>query len=158
MRRQWGLTQVAGAAFVGLAAASPEIGINTASAITGVSDIGLRTMLGSNIIAIPIIVTNAYLASRRERLGEENDPESGKDFDTHARHRQQILLRVEKAAVSVQAIPYLAIIAIVAVLTLPKSVRGLQPIDGLVNRNDRILQSFLWLLWRMDRTCSKAWF
>ncbi|WP_199194380.1 sodium:calcium antiporter [Pleurocapsa sp. CCALA 161] len=132
LRRQWGLTQVAGAAFVGLAAASPEIGINTTSAITGVSDIGLGTMLGSNIIAIPLVVTTAYWASRRERLAEEDDPESGEDFETHTRHRQQRLLRVEKTAVSVQAIPYLAIIAIVAALTLPRSVRGLQPIDGLV--------------------------
>ena len=132
LRRQWGLTQVAGAAFVGLAAASPEIGINTASAVTGVSDIGLGTMLGSNIIAIPIVVTTAYWASRKEQLGDENDPELGEDFDTHTRHREQRLLRVEKTAVSVQAIPYLAIIAVVAALTLPQSVRGLQPIDGLV--------------------------
>lgn len=132
LRRQWGLTQVAGAAFVGLAAASPEIGINTASAVTGVSDIGLGTMLGSNIIAIPIVVTTAYWASRKKQLGDENDPELGEDFDTHTRHREQRLLRVEKTAVSVQAIPYLAIIAVVAALTLPQSVRGLQPIDGLV--------------------------
>ncbi|MEA5594084.1 hypothetical protein [Rivularia sp. UHCC 0363] len=41
-------------------------------------------------------------------------------------------MRVDKSAVSVQVIPYLAIIAVVAVLTLPKSLQGLQPIDGLV--------------------------
>ena len=109
---------------MGLAAASPEIGINTASAITGVSDIGLGTMLGSNIIAIPIVVTTAYWASRKERLGDENDPEQGEDFDTHTRHREQRLLRVEKTAVSVQAIPYLAIIAVVAALTLPRIRAG----------------------------------
>lgn len=57
LRRQWGLTEVAGAGFVGLAAASPEIGINTTNAIQGVSDIGLGVMLGSNILAIPLVVT-----------------------------------------------------------------------------------------------------
>ena len=106
-----------------MAAASPEIGINTASAVTGVSDIGLGTMLGSNIIAIPILITTAYWASRRERLGDEDDPEEGEDFENHARHRQQRLLRVDKSAVSVQVIPYLAIIAVVAALTLPQALR-----------------------------------
>ena len=36
LRRQWGLTQVAEAAFVGLAAESPEIGINVTSGVAEV--------------------------------------------------------------------------------------------------------------------------
>jgi len=73
LRQQWGLTEVAGAAFVGIAAASPEIGINTTSAIRGVSDIGLGVMLGSNILAIPLVVTTAYWASRTAKLGSGDD-------------------------------------------------------------------------------------
>lgn len=64
LRKQWGLTAVAGGAFVGLAASSPEIGVNVVSAWRGVSDIGLGVMLGSNIVAIPLVVTTAYFASR----------------------------------------------------------------------------------------------
>lgn len=70
LRRQWGLTAVAGGAIVGLAAAGPEIGINSVSAVRGVSDIGLGVMLGSNIIAIPLIVTVSYLASRKLGLSQ----------------------------------------------------------------------------------------
>jgi cation:H+ antiporter len=61
LRRQWGVSAAAGGAFIGIAAAAPEIGINTASAVRGVSDIGFGTMLGSNIIAIPLMVLVAVL-------------------------------------------------------------------------------------------------
>ncbi|NEP19880.1 MAG: sodium:calcium exchanger, partial [Leptolyngbya sp. SIO4C1] len=67
LRRQWGLSEAAGAAFVALATASPEIGTNAASALQGFSDIGLGNLLGSNIISIPAIVTVAYWASRSQR-------------------------------------------------------------------------------------------
>lgn len=50
LRHQWGLSESAGAAFIALATASPEIGTNTASAMQGLSDIGLGNLLGSNII------------------------------------------------------------------------------------------------------------
>ena len=39
LRCQWGLSEAAGAAFVALATASPEIGTNTAAAVRGLSDI-----------------------------------------------------------------------------------------------------------------------
>ncbi|MDS0478370.1 hypothetical protein [Natrinema sp. 1APR25-10V2] len=71
VRRQWGLTAVAGGALVGIAAAGSEIGINTISAYRGVSDIGLGMMLGSNIVSVPLIVTTAYFVSRTESLGAE---------------------------------------------------------------------------------------
>lgn len=131
LRQQWGLTEVAGAAFVGLAAASPEIGINTASAFRNVADIGLGTMLGSNIIAIPLVVTVAYWASRTSNLDRpisEGEPQHG----DHAQHRRDHLLRVERDAVRVQAVPYLVLIGLVALLTLPAGWRGLQPLDGWI--------------------------
>jgi len=142
LRRQWGLTAVAGGAFVGLAAGSPEIGINVVSAVRGVSDISLGVMFGSNIVAIPLMVTTAYLASRVESLGETDSNErSQSDLNPqetaqqsqpseHEQHRQENLIRVKRTAVSVLAIPYLGILALVAVLTLPAPWRGLQPIDA----------------------------
>jgi cation:H+ antiporter len=132
LRSRWGLTQVAGAALVGIAAASPEIGINTTSALKQVADIGLGTMLGSNIIAIPMVVTTAYIASRKSQLGKAEQPEAGEDQEAHARHRQQRFMRIERNAVTVQAVPYIAIVAVVALLTLPSPWRGLQPIDGWI--------------------------
>jgi cation:H+ antiporter len=60
LRTQWGLSEAAGAAFVALATASPEIGTNTVSAFQGLTDIGLGNLLGSNIISVPAIVTVAY--------------------------------------------------------------------------------------------------
>ncbi|MDB9529766.1 hypothetical protein PN498_27505 [Oscillatoria sp. CS-180] len=132
LRSRWGLTQVAGAALVGIAAASPEIGINATSALKRVADIGLGTMLGSNIIAIPMVVTTAYIASRQPQLGKPNQAEAGEDQEAHTRHRQQRFMRIERDAVTVQAIPYIAIVAVVALLALPAPWRGLQPIDGWI--------------------------
>ena len=80
-------------------------------------------MLGSNIIAIPMMVTVAYIATRsKDARGHEG----------HQRHRREHFMAVDRSAVTVQAIPYLVILAIVAVLTLPVPGRGLQPIDGWI--------------------------
>lgn len=130
LRKRWGLTQVAGGALVGLAAASPEIGINITSAYRGVSDIGLGVLLGSNIVAIPLMMTIAYVASRKESLGSGES--EGEDQQRHAGHRQEHLLRVKREAVWMLAGPYVAILLLVAVLTLPAGWRGLQPVDGLI--------------------------
>lgn len=116
LRRQWGLTEAAGAAFVALATASPEIGTNTASAVRGLSDIGLGNLLGSNIISVPAIVTVAYFAAQKKpslRLPE--NPQA---------------LRVKSEALTVQAVPYIMVVALAALLTIPAPWRGLQPIDG----------------------------
>lgn len=59
-----------GGALVALVTAGSEIGINTTSALRGVSDIGLGMSLGSNVIAIPLTVIVVYVATRKERLGE----------------------------------------------------------------------------------------
>lgn len=124
LRKQWGFSIAAGGALVGLAAASPEIGINVASAVTGVADIGLGTMLGSNVIAIPLMVMTAYIATRH--LKKKNEDKA------HEQHIKEHLLKVDPTAVTVQAIPYLVILAIVAILTVPEQWRGLQPVDGWI--------------------------
>ena len=124
LRKQWGFSVAGGGALIGLAAASPEIGINISSAITGVGNIGLGTMLGSNVIAIPLMVTTAYLATRH--LKKKNKDQA------HQKHLEQHLLKVDPTAVTVQALPYLLIIAVVAILTLPEQWRGLQPADGWI--------------------------
>ena len=142
LRRQWGLSAVAGGAFVGLAAASPEIGINVMSAIRGVADIGLGVMFGSNIVAIPVMVTTAYLASRTTFVGDGDSPEPSRsapdssgaspysEAGEHQEHLQENFLRVDREAVTVLALPYLGTLAVVAVLTLPAPWRGLQPVDA----------------------------
>lgn len=137
IRKQWGLTAVAGGAFVGLAAASPEIGINAVSASRGVADIGLGVMFGSNIVAIPLIVTTAYFATRSRQLasksqGESSNTQSNGGGSEHKRHVEERLLRVRQEAVPVLALPYLGILLLVAVLTVPNGWRGLQPIDGWI--------------------------
>ncbi|MDY7002989.1 MAG: sodium:calcium exchanger [Cyanobacteriota bacterium] len=116
LRQQWGLTEAAGAAFVALATASPEIGTNTASAIQGLSDIGLGNLLGSNIVSVPAIVTVAYFAAQKN---SQNKPD---------KFSQPLKIKLE--ALTVQTIPYLLIIGLAALLTIPKPWRGLQPIDG----------------------------
>lgn len=125
LRRQWGLSEAAGAAFVALATASPEVGTNTASALKGLSDIGLGNLLGSNIISVPAIVTVAYLAHRTRPT------EGGASVDP-SDLPQRRLLRVKREALTVQALPYLGVIVIAALLTLPPPWQGLQPVDGLV--------------------------
>lgn len=140
LRRQWGFSAVAGGAFVGLAAASPEIGINVMSAFRGVSDIGLGVMFGSNIVAIPVMVTTAYLASRTRFAEDSDQTESSQSNSSavshqsttkeHQEHLQENFLRVDREAVTVLALPYLGILAVVAILTLPSPWRGLQPVDA----------------------------
>lgn len=49
LRQQWRLTEAAGAAFVALATASPEVGTNTVSAIRRFSDIGLGNLPAFNL-------------------------------------------------------------------------------------------------------------
>lgn len=130
LRQQWGLTQIGGGALIGLAAASPEIGINITSAYRGVSDIGLGVMLGSNIIAIPLMMTIAYVASRKASFGRGG--EQGESQQDHEQHREEHLLRVKREAVYLLAGPYIGILLLVAALTVPSGWRGLQPLDGVV--------------------------
>ena len=119
LRYQWGLSEAAGAAFVALATASPEIGTNTASAVRGFSDIGLGNLLGSNIISVPAIVAVAYFANRHHRNHRQTDERAK-------------ALRIKPEALKVQAIPYVLIIVLAALLAVPPTWRGLQPIDGWI--------------------------
>jgi len=140
LRRQWGVTAAAGGAVVGLAAASPEIGINVMSAARGVSDIGLGVMFGSNIIAIPVMVTTAYLASRTHVAEDGNEPGASQSDASapprqrtateHHAHLRENFLQVDREAATVLALPYLGILVLVAVLTIPAPWRGLQPLDA----------------------------
>lgn len=137
LRKQWGLTEAAGAAFVALATASPEFGTNAVSAIRGFSDIGLGNLLGSNIISVPAIVTTAYIASqwgsRKQNNGSDDDERASNSEDsTHNHQRKKQVMRVKREALTVQALPYLAVVALAALLTMPKPWRGLQPIDGWI--------------------------
>ena len=139
IRRQWGITGVGGAALLAIVTASPEVAINATSALRGVGGIGLGNMLGSNIISFPLIFTIAYLASRRQLKGNggakpgESDEESRTGgSDTHVAHLQQRLLRLDRRSVTVLTLPYLGILAILALLTLPNPWQGLQPTDGAI--------------------------
>lgn len=123
LRSQWGFSAAAGGAFVGLASASPEIGINVTSAARGVSEIGLGAMLGSNVIAIPLMVATLYIATRKRKLeGDEG----------HDQHLSKHIAAVQREASTVQALPYLGVLAVFAAVTLPSPWRGLQPIDGWI--------------------------
>ncbi|MEQ8538505.1 MAG: hypothetical protein RIB93_13790 [Coleofasciculus sp. D1-CHI-01] len=134
LRKQWGLSEAAGAAFVALATASPEFGTNAVSAVRGLSDIGLGNLLGSNIISVPAIITTAYIASQwgsgSKRTNSEHS--SNRADSTYDYQRKKRVMRVKREALTVQALPYLAVIALAALLTIPKPWRGLQPIDGYI--------------------------
>ena len=135
LRQKWGISVAAGGALIGVAAASPEVGIATTAALRGASDIGLGSSIGSNVIAIPIMVVTAYLATRKRRLGEDGDDadgegDAGSPHENHEQHLDDHLLAVDRQAVTVQALPYLGLVALFAALTLPAPWRGLQPIDA----------------------------
>ncbi|MEM7555898.1 MAG: sodium:calcium exchanger [Cyanobacteria bacterium P01_A01_bin.84] len=142
LRRQWGLSEAAGAAFVALATASPEVGTNTASAVRGLSDIGLGNLLGSNIISVPVIVTVAFIANKTAPKSKTNSESSSSENrsskDNYTKKNYSVdnasrnVLKVKPEALQVQAIPYLLIIALAAILTVPKPWQGLQPIDGWI--------------------------
>lgn len=129
LRQKWGISVAAGGALIGVAAASPEVGIATTAALRGASDIGLGSSIGSNVIAIPIMVVTAYLATRKRRLGEGGD-DADSPHEDHERHLDEHLLAVDRQAVTVQALPYLGLVALFAALTLPAPWRGLQPLDA----------------------------
>ncbi|WP_286968236.1 MULTISPECIES: hypothetical protein [Arsenicicoccus] len=120
VRMRYGFTGAAGGPLVALGSASPDVGITTVSAITGTASIGLGSMLGSTVVSIPITVAVAYAAARRNR-SQGSRPTDGNGE-----------LRVQRDAVFVDALPYLAIVVLFAVLVLPPPWRGLQLIDGVI--------------------------
>lgn len=120
VRLRYGLTGAAGGPLVALGSASPDVGVNTVGAVTGNASIGLGAMLGSTVVSIPITVAVAYFAVRRNGSDERGGA------------RERAVLRIEKDAVLVDALPYLAIVGLFAVLVLPPPWRGLQLIDGII--------------------------
>jgi cation:H+ antiporter len=124
LRKKWGLTGAAGGALVAMATTMPEIGINITSAVRGVVDIGLGAMLGANIVALPLTITVAYAAFRTDSRNQQMEESNGQG--------RGCVLRVEREAVTVQALPYLGILLLVALVTLPVPWRGLQPVDGWI--------------------------
>lgn len=72
--------------FLAIVTASPEVAVNITSAARGVSNIGLGNLLGSNIISIPLMVTIAYFASRKQF---KNNPK-------HQEHLEANLLALNK--------------------------------------------------------------
>ena len=148
LTRQWGLTGAAGGALVALVTAGSEVGINTTSALRDVTDIGLGMSLGSNVFAVPLTVVVVYLATRKRRLGDDEEEgegsgsegsgsegsgsEDGESPEEHRRHVERHVLRVSKETVTVLTLPYFGLLALVAVLTLPAPWRGLQPLDAAI--------------------------
>lgn len=150
------MTETAGAAFVGLAAASPEVGISLTSAVREVGDIGLGASLGANIFSIPFVVTTAYIFSRgrlnkkktdeKKESSNKNNSEENKETKSHQatenkgesdgfeheQHRREGILRIKSDAVWVQALPYFLIVILFGILTIPSAWRGLQPTDGWI--------------------------
>jgi cation:H+ antiporter len=115
LRARFGLSGAAGAVLIAMITASPEIGINSAAAVRGVGDIGLGNMLGANIVSVPLIVLIAWVAACSRR---DMNPKQA--------------MRLDRGAITAQALPYLGIVALVGVLTLPPAWRGLQPLDGWI--------------------------
>ncbi len=122
-RLQLRISTIAGGALVGLASASPEVGINLVSAIRGVGDIGLGVAFGSNVIAIPLMIATGYIATRQRSLPEH---------EGHEEHRERHLVAVSKDAIIVHAIPNTLVVLLVGLLVLPPAWRGLQPIDAAI--------------------------
>ena len=132
VRLRYGFTGAAGGPLVALGSASPDVGINTVSAITGTASIGLGSMLGSTVVSIPITVAVAYAAVRRNRSDRGDGGRGGGGEADASADGQAAELRVERQAVFIDALPYLAIVALFALLVLPPPWRGLQLIDGII--------------------------
>lgn len=129
LRGRLGLAEVAGGALIGLATASPEISVNGAAVAFGWADLGLGTALGSNVPAIPLVVAVAYFSTRlnrRRAVAEHRATKAAEDAPPPK------VPHVEAEAGGVQALPYLAVVLLLAALTLPPPWAGLQPVDALI--------------------------
>jgi cation:H+ antiporter len=128
LRVRFGLAETACGALLALGTASPEISINIAAVVFGWPDIGLGTALGSNVPALPLMMTIGYVsmrwhAGRNRRRGKPPPAPFGHGDPA---------LQLKSHSVFVQALPYLGMILLVAVLTLPPAWAGLQPIDAVI--------------------------
>lgn len=122
LRRRLGYPEAAGAAFMGMATATPELSVNVTSVVFVWPDLGLGAALGSNLPAIPLAVLLSFLALRLARSTPQAEA-SLAPTDAPV---------VKPAAAALQYGPYLLIVALVAALTLPAAWAGLQPIDAAI--------------------------
>lgn len=129
LRGRLGLAEVASGALIGLATASPEISVNGAAVAFGWADLGLGTALGSNVPAIPLVVAVAYFSTRLNRRRALAEHRAAIDAEDAPPPK---VPHVEAEAGGVQALPYLAVVLLLAALTLPPPWAGLQPVDALV--------------------------
>lgn len=120
LRGKYGLPATAGGALMALATAAPETAVNVASVSFGWADLGLGAALGSNVPALPLACLLAYLAAR---FGKGDEAEPGPDAPPPV---------VRTEVVEVQVLPYLGVIVLLGLLTLPPAWSGLQPVDGLI--------------------------
>ncbi|WP_432254237.1 hypothetical protein [Limimaricola sp. AA108-03] len=118
LRKQGGFPVEAGVPSSALAAAFPQIGIDTRRVLRAVGDIGLDAFVRSNVFAILSMRVTAYAAIRRTHID---------GHERHAEHWQAHLLKADLRASTAQALPYLWIIALFTPLTLPAPLRGLSP-------------------------------
>jgi cation:H+ antiporter len=128
LRQRFGLAETACGALLAVGTASPEISINIVSVAFGWPGIGLGTALGSNVPALPLMMTIGYVsmrwhAARNHRRGKPPPVPFGSG---------EVALELKSRSVFVQALPYLGMIVLVAVLTLPPAWAGLQPIDAVI--------------------------
>jgi cation:H+ antiporter len=162
-RQQWGLSPAGEATFAGLAAASPEVAMAVVSAFRGVGAIGLGTTIGTNIIAIPLVVSIVYVGAHLRRRASKNrakdkpSPKSGSAAGEEEPEQPEGELLVRRQAATVQAIPYLGIVALLALLTLPEGWRGLQPVDGWILLGAYALYLAQALLRKRDRRQGVKW-
>ena len=131
---RWGVPPTAAGALLGIATASPEITVHLASIAFGWPDLGLGAALGSNVPALPLIFVIAFLSTRMlaRRAGPAPAGSATASEQSSGPASRPEPPRVQAKAVSVQVLPYLLVLLLLAVLTLTPGWEGLQPIDGLL--------------------------
>jgi cation:H+ antiporter len=128
-RGRLGIGGVVAGAMLGIATASPEVSVNIASATFGWPDLGLGTALGSNVPALPLIFVVSWFSLRYAKAKGPTDEEG---MPPTAATQDPSTPVVAPAAVPVQVWPYLAVVLLLGILTLPPRWEGLQPIDGVI--------------------------
>ena len=133
-RARAGLRATVAGALLGVATAAPEISVNLASVAFGWPDLGLGTALGSNVPALPLVFLIAWLSLRlTSARAAGTTTGSLRPGPTGAASTGETATPVVAvAAVTVQALPYLLVVMLLAGLTLPPGWAGLQPLDALL--------------------------
>lgn len=128
LRRSLGLSSAAGGALVGLALAFPEVSITTSSVVLGAGDVGLGILVGGSVLSLPLLLSIAYVASRNLDHERTDDVEA----DGAEQRRVGDALLVEREAGSLTVLPYVGVVLLVVLLSLPAPLRGFQPVDAVV--------------------------